>query len=217
MSICLPHRGECVFLLGPSGSGKSTLLSIIGCVLTADRGDVRILGRDVTRLEPGRIGRSSVASTLDLCFNASIWSAAFGGRKRSRAADARGLAGRRAAPAGERTAGHGRYERKTRRSAEPAECRPVPACSFRPGLAADPELILADEPTASLDAGTGHQALELLRRLTADAGKTVIVVTHDPRILPFADRILHMENGRLEERTADGDLTLAAVALLAPS
>jgi putative ABC transport system ATP-binding protein len=64
-------------------------------------------------------------------------------------------------------------------------------------LAADPSLILADEPTASLDARTGQQTLVLLRRLTVDAGKTVIVVTHDPRILPFADRILHLENGRL--------------------
>jgi putative ABC transport system ATP-binding protein len=72
-------------------------------------------------------------------------------------------------------------------------------------LAADPQLILADEPTASLDAKTGRQALELLRRLTVDTGKTVIVVTHDQRILPFADRILQLENGRLYKEPVDRD------------
>jgi putative ABC transport system ATP-binding protein len=78
-------------------------------------------------------------------------------------------------------------------------------------LAADPALILADEPTASLDAKTGQDALELLRRLTVDTGKTVIVVTHDLRILPFADRILHLENGRLQqEQNCRGTQHLAA-------
>jgi putative ABC transport system ATP-binding protein len=63
-------------------------------------------------------------------------------------------------------------------------------------------LILADEPTASLDAKSGQRAIELLRQLTAESGKSVIVVTHDHRILHFADRILHMENGKVEQRAA---------------
>ena len=75
--------------------------------------------------------------------------------------------------------------------------------AFARALAADPDLILADEPTASLDAETGRQALELLRRLAIDAGKTVIVVTHDPRILSFAGRIVRMENGRLRSGTKE--------------
>jgi putative ABC transport system ATP-binding protein len=67
-------------------------------------------------------------------------------------------------------------------------------------LAGDPALILADEPTASLDESLGQQAMRLLRTLTVEAGKTAIVVTHDPRIERFADRILFMEGGQLFER-----------------
>jgi putative ABC transport system ATP-binding protein len=84
--------------------------------------------------------------------------------------------------------------------------------AFARALAADPDLILADEPTASLDAKTGHVALNLLRELTVAAGKTVVVVTHDPRILSFADRILHMENGKLEERTSNDDVMMDVVS-----
>jgi putative ABC transport system ATP-binding protein len=69
-------------------------------------------------------------------------------------------------------------------------------------LAADPPLILADEPTASLDAQLGQQAMQLLRDLTVERQKTAIVVTHDARIEHFADRVLVLENGRLRERAA---------------
>ena len=64
-------------------------------------------------------------------------------------------------------------------------------------LAGGPDLILADEPTASLDAQSGLQAMQLLRRLASEHGTTVIVVTHDSRIFHFADRILHMDEGRV--------------------
>jgi putative ABC transport system ATP-binding protein len=64
-------------------------------------------------------------------------------------------------------------------------------------LATDPELILADEPTASLDAQTGLSAMHLLRGLTKERGKTVLVVSHDPRIFHLADRILRLDDGLL--------------------
>ena len=63
-------------------------------------------------------------------------------------------------------------------------------------LAGDPELIFADEPTASLDFESGHQAMKILRDLANQLGKTVVVVTHDARIYPMADRILTLEDGR---------------------
>ena len=205
-------QGECVFLLGPSGSGKSTLLSIIGCVLTADCGDVRIMGCDVSRLSQDEaailrrqhIGfvfqRFHLIRGLSAVENVAVpltlagWTAP---RARRRASELLAM-----------------VDMSELLDAQPSrlsvgQCQRV---AFARALAADPELILADEPTASLDAKTGHQALELLRRMTVDAGKTVIVVTHDPRILSFADRILHMENGRVEERSGDDDMMLAAVS-----
>ena len=68
-------------------------------------------------------------------------------------------------------------------------------------LANDPQLILADEPTAALDAESGREAIELLRQLTAETGKTVVVVTHDHRILPYADRVVRVEQGELNEQS----------------
>ena len=66
-------------------------------------------------------------------------------------------------------------------------------------LANDPDLVLADEPTASLDAKNGQEVMRLLRRLVTQEGKTAVVVTHDPRIFPFADQIHWLENGRIVE------------------
>jgi putative ABC transport system ATP-binding protein len=80
-------------------------------------------------------------------------------------------------------------------------------------LAGDPELILADEPTASLDAQSGQEAIRLLRRLTSGQGKAALVVTHDQRILGFADRILHLDAGRI----AEADLSQRAASMSAPS
>jgi putative ABC transport system ATP-binding protein len=70
-------------------------------------------------------------------------------------------------------------------------------------LAGDPDIILADEPTASLDDVGGRQVLELMKRLVRERHKTAVVVTHDPRILPFADRVCHLRNGRLHGESSN--------------
>ena len=198
-------RGECIFLLGPSGSGKTTLLSIIGCVLAADFGSVRILGRSISDVAPDaaaqlrrrHIGfvfqRFHLIRGLTACENVAVpltlsqW----------RPADAT----QRAVELLSRV-GMSKHTNAQPQHLSVGQCQRV---AFARALACNPDLILADEPTASPDAKTGHQALELLRDLTVAAGKTVIIVTHDPRILKFADRILHMENGTLEERTPSDD------------
>ena len=197
--------GETVGLVGESGCGKSTLLSIIGCVLTADCGDVRILGEDVgglTRDEAAQLRLEhigfvfqrfhlirglSAAENVALPLRLAGWTAT---SARRRASDLLAM-----------------VELSDKLDVQPkhlsvGQCQRV---ALARALAADPQLILADEPTASLDAKTGRQALELLRRLTVDTGKTVIVVTHDQRILPFADRILQLENGRLYKEPAGQD------------
>lgn len=205
-------RGESVFLLGPSGSGKTTLLSIIGCVLTADGGTVRIFGQDVSRLtqdEAARLRRRHIGfvfqrfhlirgltalENVAVPLTLSGWTAA----------DAAQRAGELLAQVDMRDKADSQPQRLS-----VGQCQRV---AFARALAANPDLILADEPTASLDAKTGHQALELLRQLTVAAGKTIIVVTHDPRILQFADRILHMENGKLEERAPNDDVMMNIVS-----
>jgi putative ABC transport system ATP-binding protein len=199
VNLCV-EQGECVFLVGPSGSGKSTLLSMIGCVLTPDDGEVRILGQDLrglsrraaAALRLGHIGfvfqRFHLIRGLSVVENVAVPLTLAGWEKRASQARASELL----AEVGLSALLHSQINQLS-----VGQCQRV---AFARALAADPELILADEPTASLDAETGQQALELLRRLTTVAGKTVIVVTHDPRILCFADRVLLMENGRVEEQ-----------------
>jgi putative ABC transport system ATP-binding protein len=191
--------GECVFLAGPSGSGKTTLLSILGCILTADRGRVEILDQDVLSLDAAgrvllrrdRIGfvfqRFHLIRGLTALENVCVplvlrgTSPRAGQRRGRELLQAVGLAEKVAAQPQNLSAG---------------ECQRV---ALARALAGDPELILADEPTASLDAANGPEVMKLLRRLTTNEGKTAIVVTHDQRIFPFADRVLWLENGRVAE------------------
>ena len=200
-------RGECVFLLGPSGSGKTTLLSIIGCVLSPDAGLVHILGHDVSRISKDRaaelrrekigfvfqrfhlIRGLTTAENVALPLTLNGWKAGDSSRRVAELLAAVDMSDKADVQPQRLSVG---------------QCQRV---AFARALAANPDLILADEPTASLDATSGHRAMLLLRRLTVDHGKTVIVVTHDSRILPFADRILHMENGKLEEQSLEGDAT----------
>lgn len=191
------QRGECVFLAGPSGSGKTTLLSILGCILTPDAGTIRMLGCDIqtisnrqrTLMRRDRIGfvfqKFHLIRGLTALDNVCV---------------PLQLRGERPARARER----GRHLLAAVGLADKIHALPKnlstgqsQRVALARALAADPEIILADEPTASLDAASGQEAMALLRRLTTEEGKTAIVVTHDPRIFSFADRICHMENGRL--------------------
>lgn len=203
------RRGECVFLVGPSGSGKSTLLSIIGCVLSADRGELQLAGHDVSQLCEEEVARLRLRHVgfvfqrfhlirgLTAEENVAVplildgWSQSDASERAQDLLEAVELGDKRQAQVNRLSVG---------------QCQRV---AFARALAADPDLILADEPTASLDARTGHQALALLRRLTVESGKTVMVVTHDPRILTFADRILLLENGTLQQQPARDHLSLA--------
>lgn len=211
VDLAVKH-GECAFLLGPSGSGKTTLLSIIGCVLTPDAGVVRILGQDVSELSPDD---AALLRLRHIGFVFQRFHLIRGLSARENVAVPLTLSGWNTVDADDRAnellvqVGMGDHADAQPQRLSVGQCQRV---AFARALAADPDLILADEPTASLDAKTGHSALELLRELTVAAGKTVIVVTHDPRILSFADRILHMENGKLEERTASDDVMMDVVS-----
>jgi putative ABC transport system ATP-binding protein len=191
------RRGECVFLVGPSGSGKTTLLSILGCMLRPDAGQLTILNESVTTLLPAeqvqfrRKHVGFVFQRFHLFRGLSAWeniAVVFELVQRdSRQAKKRaldllemvGLANRADFDVGRLS--NGQQQR----------------VALARALAADPALLLADEPTAALDAETGHNAMELIRRLAHEQNKAVVVVTHDPRIVPMADRVLKLENGRL--------------------
>jgi putative ABC transport system ATP-binding protein len=189
--------GDCVFLAGPSGSGKTTLLSIIGCICSADRGRISILDVDIATLgfpelaalRRDRIGfvfqRFHLVRGLTALENVCVPLILRG--------DEWPAARRRALPLLEAVG----LENKAKthpRNMSAGQCQRV---AIARALAADPDLILADEPTASLDATNGQEVMELLRRLITERGKTAIVVTHDQRIFHYADKVYWLENGRI--------------------
>lgn len=191
------ERGECVFLTGPSGSGKSTLLAILGCILSPDAGVARILGENLalldahrrTLLRRHRIGFvfqrfqllrgltaiQNVAVPLQLCGVAQATALA----RAKRLLEQVGLGDRAHAFPSQLSTG---------------QCQRV---AIARAIVAEPDLILADEPTANLDEQNGQEAMSLLRELVVSQQKTLVVVTHDVRILQYADRIYRLEHGRL--------------------
>ncbi len=189
--------GECVYLAGPSGSGKTTLLSILGCILTADDGRVEILERDVSRLSA--LGRSRLRleklgfvfqrfhliKGLTVLENVCVPLVLRGvptAVARRRAAEMLEIVG---------------LAQQARASVQNLSAGQSQRVAIARALVGDPQIILADEPTASLDGPNGQQVMTLLRRLVIQQQRTAVVVTHDPRIFRFADRILHLENGRI--------------------
>lgn len=194
------QRGECLFFAGPSGSGKTTLLSILGCVLSADSGSVQILGEEVTRFtatEQARFRREKLGfvfqrfhlfdaltaeENVEVPLSLLHWPRSDAREKSLELLDLVGLK-------------HLAKRRVTQLSMGQRQ-----RIAVARALAGDPEVILADEPTASLDADSGLAAMEVLKNLCQTLGKTVIVVTHDSRIFPMADRILHLTHGRLVQR-----------------
>jgi putative ABC transport system ATP-binding protein len=191
------HRGECAYLAGPSGSGKTTLLSILGCILAADEGCVELFGQDLAGLGPqqrtllrrDRIGfvfqRFHLIRGLTALENVCV------------PMTLKGIAARAARPRAQyllEAVGLSEKVHAHPRSLSAGQCQRV---AIARALANDPALVLADEPTASLDAKNGQEAMQLLQRLVTQEGKTAVVVTHDPRIFSFADQIHWLENGRI--------------------
>ena len=190
-------RGEIVFLVGPSGSGKTTLLSLLGCLLSADGGSIEVLGQNITEMGPGELtalrrrSLGFVFQTFNLFPNLS----AMDNVRLSLCM--RGVASR-AATSRSREAleqvGLGSRARLRPSQLSTGECQRV---ALARALVGEPALLFADEPTASLDAQNGQAVMDLLHRLVQDRGVTLVIVTHDNRILHFADRILSLEDGRL--------------------
>jgi putative ABC transport system ATP-binding protein len=205
--------GEVVLLTGPSGCGKTTLLTLVGALRQVQAGSVQVLGcelagasrRDRQRLRRS-IGMIFQGHNLLRCLSAE--------QNVQMGADLLPDLGYRArrdqAREWLRAVGLGDQLHKLPHDLSGGQKQRV---AIARALAAHPRLLLADEPTAALDSRSGREVVELLRRLARDHGCAVLMVTHDPRILDVADRLLRMEDGRLEEGAAPGARALAPLAV----
>ncbi len=190
-------RGESVFLIGPSGSGKTTLLSLLGCILTPDRGSVEVLGQEVSllRSEQRAAFRRQHLGFVFQNFNLFPTLSALDNVRLAlciRGVSHREARGRAAGLLDQVGLSHRARLRPSRLSS--GECQRV---AIARALAGEPAILMADEPTAALDAENGQAVMRLLHDLVRDRGVTLLVVTHDNRIFPFADRILRLNDGRL--------------------
>jgi len=201
--------GEVVLLTGPSGCGKTTLLTLVGALRQVQQGSVRVLGQQLDgasrrqrQLLRRSIGMIFQGHNLLRCLTAEQ-NVQMGSdllpqlSYRARRDQAREWL---------RAVGLGDELHKLPHDLSGGQKQRV---AIARALAAQPRLLLADEPTAALDSRTGREVVELLQRLARDQGCAVLMVTHDPRILDIADRLVRMEDGLLME-TARPDLVPAS-------
>ncbi len=200
--------GEFVILTGPSGSGKSTLLSLIGCLRPVNHGSLKILGKELKEATPNQLtlvrrnfGYITQASNLIEFLNAwqnvqmslSVQSKLSAQKQYQRSVEiltAIGLGDRINHYPSDLSGGQ--RQRVALASA----------------LVNQPQLVLADEPTAALDKKSGRNVVALMQRLAKQRGSAILMVTHDSRILDFADRIISVEDGRLG-RDLDQEISIA--------
>lgn len=198
------RAGELTLLMGPSGSGKTTLLSILGCILRASDGTLEVLGEDVGSLaesELPRIRREAIGFVFQ-GFN--LFPTLTAAENVALALDVRGVRREAARKRAEELLEEVGLEQKARSFPADLSGGQKQRVAIARALASDPPILLADEPTAALDSTSGRTVIELLQRLAHEHGRAVVMVTHDPRVLSFGDRIIHFEDGRIlkEEKNA---------------
>jgi len=210
------HAGELTLLMGPSGSGKTTLLSILGCILRATNGSLEVLGESVEKLPETELPRIRRAAIGFVFQGFNLFPALTTVENVALALDVRGVRRREAETrAAELIREVGLTDKGKSYPADLSGGQKQRVAIAR-ALAGDPPIILADEPTAALDSTSGKNVIELLRRLAHEHGRAVVMVTHDPRVLSYGDRIIHLEDGRIEsEESGAENAERAMVAAMA--
>ena len=196
------NPGEMVVLTGPSGCGKTTLLTLIGALRTVQDGSLEVLGEQLlkarksaqqrVRRQMGIIFQSHhllrcLTAAQNVQMGADLMAGLSFGQRRQRSIDLLGEVGLQD------------HHGKLPSALSGGQCQRV---AIARALAGNPRVLLADEPTAALDSRTGREVVELLKRMVTQHHCAVLMVTHDPRILDVADRLLHMEDGRLSTAQA---------------
>jgi putative ABC transport system ATP-binding protein len=191
------HPGEVVLLMGPSGSGKTTLVSIMGCILRATSGSVRIRGREVGSLGESQLPRVRLDHIGFVFQGFNLFSTLTAGENIELALDLKGIRGREAKRRAESLLDQVGLAEKYKSFPADLSGGQKQRVAIARALAGEPEIVLADEPTAALDSTSGRVVMEMLKELARKRGRAVVIVTHDNRILEYADRVVRMEDGRL--------------------
>jgi len=191
------RKGEIVIVTGPSGSGKTTLLTLAGALRSAQDGSVQILGHELLNARPATLEKvrrqigfifqqHNLLAALSALQNVELGIRGCGKFPRSEHRE-RAMHMLNAVGLGDRI--HHKPEQLSGGQRQ--------RVAIARALVSEPEMLLADEPTASLDKDSGREVVERMKVLAKEHGTTILLVTHDNRILDIADRIVHLEDGCL--------------------
>lgn len=191
------RRGEFLLFLGPSGSGKTTLLSLIGGLLRPTSGTVHVAGVALHRLSPSELSRFRLHHVGFVFQSFQLLSAL---TAQENVELVLRLAGHGARAARQQAAALlDRFGLRHRLTHLPADLSggEQQRVAVARALALSPPLVIADEPTAHLDSANAEEIILLLRRLVDEERRTVLVASHDQRLVPVASRVLHCQDGRI--------------------
>ena len=191
--------GDVVLIMGPSGSGKTTLLFLLGGLLRPTAGRVLLDGREISSLPPRRLTAIRRRHFGFVFQDFNLLSALTARENVEVALNLNGLNGGKARGRADQLLQTLGLEARTNFLPEELSGGEKQRVSISRALANTPSIILADEPTANLDSAAGRTIADILRELAAGGQRSVVIVSHDARILDIADRVLLMEDGRIRE------------------
>nr|WP_242059992.1 ABC transporter ATP-binding protein [Oscillatoria sp. FACHB-1407] len=192
------NSGDIQLLMGPSGSGKTTLLSILGGILTPTAGSVRLLGQEITHMSRAQLAKFRLQNIGFIFQGFNLFPALTAIENVEVALTMKGMRDRVAHLEAANLLEQVGLADKAKNLPSELSGGQKQRVAIARALAGSPSLIMADEPTAALDSQSGHAVIDLLRRLAKEGGHTVLMVTHDPRIIDVADRVTHLEDGQLQ-------------------
>ena len=196
------HPGEVTLIEGPSGSGKTTLISILGLLLRPTSGEVWIEGRDVSRLGERELPPLRARNFGFVFQGFNLFPALTALENVAMAIQMKDPSAKD--PRGEAMRLLDLVDLGSRAHHVPADLSggQKQRVAIARALGGNPPILVGDEPTAALDTKTALSVMELLRDLASSHGRAVVVVTHDPRLERFADRVIRVEDGRIESQVS---------------
>ncbi|OUC14471.1 MAG: ABC transporter [Alkalinema sp. CACIAM 70d] len=195
--------GEVVIMTGPSGSGKTTLLTLIGALRSTQEGSMKVLGQELRNAAEGQL--VGLRRNVGYIFQAhNLLNSLTAKQNVMMSLELHD----QITPTEAKEMAEGMLEAvglQERMNYYPDELSggQKQRVAIARALVSNPKLVLADEPTAALDKKSGRDVVEIMRNLAKERGSAVVLVTHDNRILDVADRLIHMEDGRLESYDLD--------------
>lgn len=191
--------GDIQLLMGPSGSGKTTLLSILAGLLTPTEGHVNLLDKEITRMSREKLAKFRLHNIGFIFQGFNLFPALTAVENVELVLNFKGVTGNIAHKQALLLLEQVELGSHAHHKPSDLSGGQKQRVAIARALAGNPRLIMADEPTAALDSQSGHNVIQLLRNLAKEQGCTVLMVTHDPRIIDVADRVAYLEDGILQQ------------------